>query len=113
MGCTYYKTLKCPDAADKIYYSALETDITTPAAASKNLTWVDVTAPDMNVIRATFLPHPLKIPSLMIGAGEKAEAPRVSVYLEVILSTRLRNKSFVKPDKNYPRTLITTYDLSE
>ena len=105
-------TVFCPSVDTDIYKAAHEETITTGGIAP-NITWVDVTAPEMNVIRATFLPHPLKIPSLMIGAGEKAEAPRVSVYLEVILSTRLRNKSFVRPDKNYPRTLITTYDLSE
>ncbi len=78
-----------------------------------NLVWVDVTSPDMNIIRATFLPHPLKIPALMSGAGDKAESPKVSLYLESTLSARLKAKSFVLDDKNYPRTLITTYDLSE
>ncbi len=107
-------TNSCPDATtiDDIYSSAhedpLDSGVTPP-----NLTWVDVTAPDMNVIRAAFLPHPLKIPSLMVGAGDPAESPRVSVYLEVQLSTKLRNKSFVRTNMNYPRTLITTYDLSE
>jgi hypothetical protein len=33
-----------------------------------NLTWIDVTSPDMNVVRATFLPNPLKIPALMSGS---------------------------------------------
>lgn len=67
----------------------------------------------MNVIRANFLPSPLKIPALMSGAGEKSSAPRISIYLEVVLSTRLKNKSFVRDNRNYPRTLITTYDLSD
>ena len=67
----------------------------------------------MNVVRATFLPNPLKIPAYMSGAGDSAQSPSVSVYLEVELSTKLRNKSFVRPEMNYPRTLITTYDLSE
>ncbi|MEI6711198.1 MAG: hypothetical protein WCK88_03010 [bacterium] len=67
----------------------------------------------MNVIRATFLPSPLKIPALMSGSGDSAKSPSVSVYLEVQLSTKLRNKSFISTSKNYPRTLITTYDLSE
>jgi|GEM_PF-6774195 len=84
-----------------------------PSITSANLTWVDLTAPDMNVIRATFLPSPLKIPALMAGAEDTAQSPRVSVYLEVQLSTLLRNKSFVRTNMNYPRTLITTYDLSE
>lgn len=76
--------------------------------------WVDVTSPDMNIVRATFLPSPLKIPALMSGAGDTGiESPKVSVYLESVLSARLKAKSFVLDNKNYPRTLITTYDLSE
>ena len=101
----------CPTNGDSIYNSAHEEDIDVSNLA--NLTWVDVTDPDMNVVRATFLPNPLKVPSLMSGSGEAAQSPTVSVYLEVQLSTRLRNKSFVQSTMNYPRTLITTYDLSE
>ena len=67
----------------------------------------------MNVVRATFLPAPLKIPTLMSGSGDDTRAAQISLYLEVTLSTHLRNKSFVLPELNYPRTLITTYDLSE
>lgn len=67
----------------------------------------------MNIIRATFLPSPLKIPALMSGAGDDTKSAQVSLYLEVTLSTKLRNKSFVLPNYNFPRTLITTYDLSE
>ncbi len=105
--------MDCPTDAANVYKKAHEETISVPATETPNLIWVDVTDPDMNVVRATFLPHPLKIPALMSGSGESAQSPTVSVYLEVQLSTRLKNKSFVRSTMNYPRTLITTYDLSE
>lgn len=100
----------CPTTPDAIYLSAHEELI---GANEANLTWVDVTPSDMNVVRATFLPSPLKIPALMSGAGDDTKSAQVSLSLEVTLSTKLRNKSFVLPTYNYPRILITTYDLSE
>jgi len=109
-----YSTATCPTNVNAIYHSAHEEIIiSSPSNIPPNLTWVDVTSPDMNVVRAAFLPSPLKIPKLMSGAGDDTRAAQVSLYLEVMLSTRLRNKSFVLPAYNYPRTLITTYDLSE
>lgn len=106
-------TVTCPSVEADIYTSAHEETISWPPDISPNLIWVDVTSPDMNVLRATFLPAPLKIPALLSGSGDLVRAPQVSLYLEVNLSTRLRNKSFVLSDYNFPRTLITTYDLSE
>lgn len=104
----------CPSSASSIYTSAHEETLPgLPTSTPPNLTWVDVTDPDMNVVRATFLPSPLKIPTLMSWAGDQASSPTVSVSLEVQLSSRLRSKSFITPAMNFPRTLITTYDLSE
>lgn len=106
-------TAVCKTTLAAVYQSAHEIAFGPPGNESANLVWVDVTSPDLNVIRATFLPSPLKIPALMSGAGDPGQSPSVSLYLEVQLSTKLRNKSFVKDTMNYPRTLITTYDLSE
>lgn len=107
-------TVVCPTLADLsgIYQAAHEEEID-PGDIPPNLNWIDVTSPDMNVVRATFLPNPLKIPTLMSPGWDDAQSPRVSVYLEVALSTKLRNKSFIRTDMNHPRILITTYDLSE
>jgi len=107
-----YRSTTCPNNQNDIYTSAHEEALSS-GTIPPNLTWVDVTAPDMHVVRATFLPSPLKIPTLMSGAGEAAESPVVSVSLEVELSTKLRNQSFIRTNMNYPRTLTTTYDLSE
>jgi hypothetical protein len=57
--------------------------------AADGLIWVDVTSPEMNVIRAQFLPSPLKIPGKMSGVGEDALSPIVQIHLEVQLSQRV------------------------
>jgi len=59
------------------------------STAADNLVWVDVSSPEMNVIRAQFLPSPLKIPGKMSGVGEEALSPIVQIHLEVQLSQRV------------------------
>lgn len=59
------------------------------STATDNLSWVDVSSPEMNVIRAQFLPSPLKIPGKMAGVGEEALSPIVQIHLEVQLSKRV------------------------
>ncbi len=60
--------------------------------AANTLTWIDITSPDMDVIKAQFLPNPLKLPSRMAGAGEIAYSPQVQIHLEVRLSEKVMRR---------------------
>lgn len=62
------------------------------AGAADALDWADVSSPDMNIIRAQFLPSPKKMPDRMSGAGEMALSPIVQVHLEVQLSERVMRR---------------------
>ncbi len=37
------------------------------STATNGLEWVDISSPEMNIVRAQFLPRPLKIPTRMAG----------------------------------------------
>jgi len=65
----------------------------------------------MNIIKAQFLPRPLKIPTRMAGVGEEALSPTVQVHLEVALSQRVLSRGLLKEEENTPRFLTTTFDL--
>jgi len=81
------------------------------STAADNLVWVDVSSPEMNVIRAQFLPSPLKIPGKMSGVGEEALSPIVQIHLEVQLSQRVLTRWLLRKGENTPRFLTTTFDL--
>lgn len=65
----------------------------------------------MNIIRAQFLPRPLKTPARMAGVGEDAVSPTIQIHLEVELSQRILARGLLKEEENYPRFLTTTFDL--
>ena len=79
--------------------------------ATEALEWVDISSPEMNIIKAQFLPRPLKIPTRMAGVGEEALSPTVQVHLEVALSQRVLSRGLLKEEENTPRFLTTTFDL--
>jgi hypothetical protein len=81
------------------------------STATNNLRWADVSSPDMNIIRAQFLPRPLKIPSQMSGVGEAALSPMIQIHLEVQLSQRVLSRGLLAENENAPRFLTTTFDL--
>ena len=84
------------------------------SSANDNLLWVDVSSPDMNIINVSFLPSPLKIPSLMSGTGETdPKSPTIQMRLEVQLSESVQRRGLLSDDANTPRLLITTFDLSD
>ncbi len=57
------------------------------SSVNDDLLWVDISSPDMNILRASFLPSPTKIPSLMAGTGEAdPKSPTIQMRLEVKLS---------------------------
>jgi len=65
----------------------------------------------MNIIRAQFLPRPLKIPTRMSGVGEAALSPMVQIHLEVKLSQRVLTRGLLQEAENRPYVLTTTFDL--
>ena len=81
--------------------------------ATKDLAWVDISSPDMNITRALFLPTPVKIPGLMAGTGEIARSPTIQVRLEVQFSETLLRRGMMTQEANSPRILITTFDLPD
>lgn len=81
--------------------------------AAKDLVWVDVSSPEMNIVKALFLPSPDKIPGLMAGTGEVAVSPKVQLRIEVKLSESLQRRGLLTKESNTPRLLITTFDLPE
>lgn len=66
--------------------------ITDIGNAAKDLVWVDVSSPEMNIVKALFLPSPDKIPGLMAGTGEVAVSPTVQLRIEVKLSESLQRR---------------------
>ncbi len=90
--------------------------ISSPSAilsAANGLEWADITGPDINVIFAQFLPQPLKIPTMMSGAGEIAQSPTVRIRIEVKLSDATLRRGNIPNSDNYPRTLIAHIELSD
>lgn len=84
------------------------------ATVNDDLLWVDVSSPDMNILSASFLPSPLKIPSLMSGTGEaEPKSPTIQMRLEVQLSEIVQRRGLLDDQSNTPRLLITTFDLSD
>lgn len=81
------------------------------STATDNLEWADISSPEMNIVRAQFLPRPLKIPTRMAGVGEEALSPTVQIHLEVQLSQRVLSRGLLKEEENTPRFLTTTFDL--
>lgn len=81
--------------------------------AADTLTWVDITTPDMNIVRASFLPSPDKVPRLMAGAGEVAESPIIQMHIEAKLSENILNRGLLRGESNVPHVLISTFDLSD
>lgn len=66
--------------------------ITDRGNAAKDLIWIDISSPDMNISKALFLPSPNKIPGLMAGTGEVAVSPTVQLRIEVKLSESLQRR---------------------
>jgi hypothetical protein len=66
--------------------------ITDIGNAAKDLVWIDVSSPEMNISKALFLPTPDKIPGLMAGTGEIAISPTVQLRIEVKLSESLQRR---------------------
>lgn len=87
--------------------------VTDYSEATKDIYWVDISSPDMNITEARFLPKPLKIPSLMAGTGEVAESPTIQIHLQVRLSEAVLRRGLMTQESNPPRTLITTFDLPD
>jgi hypothetical protein len=81
------------------------------STATNGLEWVDISSPEMNIIRAQFLPRPLKIPTRMAGVWEEALSPTVQIHMEVQLSQRVLSRWLLKEEENTPRFLTTTFDL--
>lgn len=81
--------------------------------AAETLTWVDITTPDMNIVRASFLPSPEKIPRFMAGAGEAAQSPIIQMHIEAQLSENILNRGLLRGESNTPHVLVSTFDLSE
>lgn len=79
--------------------------------ATNGLEWADISSPEMNIIRAQFLPRPLKIPTRMAGVWEEAISPTVQIHMEVQLSKRVLSRGLLKEEENTPRFLTTTFDL--
>lgn len=81
------------------------------STATNGLEWVDISSPEMNIVRAQFLPRPLKIPTRMAGVWEEALSPTVQIHMEVQLSQRVLSRWLLKEEENTPRFLTTTFDL--
>ena len=81
--------------------------------AAKDLAWVNISSPDMDIIQAHFLPSPTKIPSLMSGSGEPAISPTIDISLEVQLSDEAIRRGFLNKMNNPTYTLSTTFDLAD
>ncbi len=79
--------------------------------ATNGLEWADISSPEMNIVRAQFLPRPLKIPTRMAGVWEDAISPTVQIHMEVQLSKRVLSRGLLKEEENTPRFLTTTFDL--
>ncbi len=79
--------------------------------ATNGLEWADISSPEMNIVRAQFLPRPLKIPTRMAGVWEDAISPTVQIHMEVQLSKRVLSRWLLKEEENTPRFLTTTFDL--
>jgi hypothetical protein len=83
----------------------------TIASAAGDLAWVNVTSSDIDVESATFLPAPLKIPSLMSGSGEEAFAPSIQMRIVVGLSALRRQKALSQGTDT--RVIMTTIHLND
>jgi prepilin-type N-terminal cleavage/methylation domain-containing protein len=86
-------------------------DCSVTTASIDDLTWVDVTSPDIDVESATFLPAPLKIPSLMSGSGEEAFAPSIQMRIVVGLSDLRQQKALSQGTDT--RVIMTTIHLND
>lgn len=81
--------------------------------ATNDLVWVDITTPDMDIVTATFLPAPEKIPQLMAGVGETSFSPTIQIHLEAKLSENIIHRGLLQGEPNIPHILMSTFDLSD